>query len=38
MKTGGGLVEHVDGAARRALRQFLGQLDALGFPTRKGRR
>src|SRR5580698_6735908 len=37
MQTGRGLVQDVERAARGAAREFLGQLDALGFAARKRR-
>jgi hypothetical protein len=38
VQAGRRLVEHVDGAAGRALLQLGGQLDALGLTTRERRR
>src|SRR4028119_2204982 len=36
-EAGGRLVEDVDGATRRALREFFGEFDALRFAARKRR-
>src|SRR5246127_1980248 len=38
MQPGRRLVEDIEGAAGRAARQFLGQLDALRLAARQGRR
>ena len=35
MQTSGGLVQNIDGLAGAFARQFVGQLDALGFAARK---
>src|SRR3546814_1873226 len=38
VEAGGGLVEDVESLPRRPARQFLGELDALGFAAAQGRR